>query len=75
MCGKGVGLGLFHSDSLESQSYGFDKITHVGPKNGIENFVRIVLTFFEKIKKVQNWRLCHFWVNFSYASHIPAIQF
>ena len=48
MRGKGVGLRLFYFDSLESQSYGFDKIAHVGPKNGIENFVRIVLTVFEK---------------------------
>ena len=30
-CGKGVGLGLFPSDSLESQSYHFDKISHIGP--------------------------------------------
>ena len=32
MCVKGVGLGLFPSDSLESQSYEFDSIAHIGPQ-------------------------------------------
>ena len=31
MCGKGVGLGLFSSDLLESQSNDLDKIRHIGP--------------------------------------------
>ena len=31
MCGKGVGLGLFHSDSLESQSYDFDALAVKAP--------------------------------------------
>ena len=30
MCGKGVGLGLFPSDSLKPQSYDFDKIAQIG---------------------------------------------
>ena len=29
MCGEEVGLGLFPFDSLESQSYDFDKIEHI----------------------------------------------
>ena len=31
ICGKGVGLGLFPSDSLESQSCDFDAFAHIGP--------------------------------------------
>ena len=31
MCGKGVGLGLFPSDSLESQSYDSDKLHMLSP--------------------------------------------
>ena len=31
ICGKGVGLGLFPSDSLESQSHEFIEIVHIGP--------------------------------------------
>ena len=31
ICGKGVGSDLFPSDSLESQSYVFDEIAHIGP--------------------------------------------
>ena len=29
ICGKGVGLGLFPSDSLQSQSYEFIEIAHI----------------------------------------------
>ena len=29
ICGKGVGLGLFPSDSLQSQLYEFIEITHI----------------------------------------------
>ena len=36
MCGKGVGLDLFHSDSIESQSYNFDALADIGPKYGVE---------------------------------------
>ena len=31
MCGKGVGSSLFPSDSLESHSYEFDALAHIGP--------------------------------------------
>ena len=31
MCGIGVGLGLFSSDLLESQSYEFDEIAYTKP--------------------------------------------
>ena len=33
---KGVGLGLFPSDSLESQPYDFDKIAHIKPLYCVE---------------------------------------
>ena len=36
MSGKGVGLGLFSSDSLESESYDFDEIAHIKPLYGVE---------------------------------------
>ena len=37
MCGKGVGLGLLPSDSLESQSYDFDEIAHIKPFYCVES--------------------------------------
>ena len=40
ICGKGVGLGLFPSDSLQSQSYEFIEISHIGPYYGVENDCR-----------------------------------
>ena len=40
ICGKGVGLGLFPSDSLQSQSYEFIEIAHIGPYYGVENDCR-----------------------------------
>ena len=36
MCGKGVGLGFFPSDSLGFQSYEFDEIAHMKPLHGAE---------------------------------------
>ena len=36
MCEKGVGLGLFPSDSLESQSYDFDENVHIKPLHSVE---------------------------------------
>ena len=36
MCGKGVGLVLFPSDSIEFQSNDFDEITYIKPLNGVE---------------------------------------
>ena len=40
ICGKGVGLGLFPSDSLQSQSYELIEIAHIGPYYGVENDCR-----------------------------------
>ena len=40
ICGKGIGLGLFPSDSLQSQSYQFIGIAHIGPYNSVENDYR-----------------------------------
>ena len=40
ICGKGVGLGLFPSDSLQSQSYEFIEFAHIGPYYGVENDCR-----------------------------------
>ena len=42
----------------------------------VENFVQIVWTVFEKIKKNRKKTFFgHFWANFGYVSHIPAIRF
>ena len=38
MCGKGVGLGLFPSDSFKSQSCRFDEIAHLKPLYDIEKY-------------------------------------
>ena len=38
MCGKGVGLGLFPSDSLQSQSNEFDEIAQIKPLYGVETY-------------------------------------
>ena len=35
ICGKGVGLDLFPSDSLESQPYEIIEIAHIGPYYGV----------------------------------------
>ena len=40
ICGKGVGLGLSPSDSLQSQSYEIIEIAHIGPYFGVENDCR-----------------------------------
>ena len=44
-------------------------------KMTVEIFVRIVSRVFAKMKKkVEKWLFFgHFWVNFGYVSHIPAI--
>ena len=41
-CGKGVGLGLFPSDSLESQSKDFDVIAHAAAPLGVERLFKIL---------------------------------
>ena len=40
ICGKGVGLGIFPSDWLQSQSYQFIGIAHIGPYYGEQNDCR-----------------------------------
>ena len=66
ICGKGVGLDLFPSDSLEPQPYDFDAIAHIGPiwcRMTVENFVRIACRVFEKIEKgLKMVVFGHFWV-------------
>ena len=61
MCGKGVGLGLFPSDSLESQSYDFDEIAHIRPLYWCRDKVRLIT-------------VC-FLVFFGFVSQIPVIRF
>ena len=39
MCGKGVGLGPFPSDSLESQSYNFDEFADIKPLYGVKRLL------------------------------------
>ena len=36
ICGKEASLGVIPSDSLESQSYEFIEIAHIGPYYGVE---------------------------------------
>ena len=81
ICGKGVGLGLFPSDSLQSQSYQFIGIAHIGPYYGLENdcinFRSNRMNCFSKNQK-KSKNDCFFgdfWANFGYVSHIPAIRF
>ena len=59
ICGKGVGLGLFPSVSLESQSYEIDEISHITLLYDVERLyessfksLKICLT---KSKKAPNW--------------------
>ena len=77
ICGKEVGLGLFPSDSLQSKSYQFFEIAHIGPDYGVENDYRKVrsnrIESFCENQKSQKMAFYHFWVNFGYISHIPAI--
>ena len=40
MCGEGIGLDLFPSDSLYSQSYDFDKSAQIKPKYGVERLLK-----------------------------------
>ena len=54
MCCKGVGLGLFPSDSFESQLYDFDDTAHIKPLYGVERLHEGSLKpkrVFEKIEK------------------------
>ena len=57
MCGKGIGLGCFPSNSLESQSYDFDEIAHMKPLYGVENSKK---KFLRKPKKAKFGRFLSF---------------
>ena len=52
-------MGLFPSDSLQSQSYEFIEIAHIGPYYGVENDCRKFrsnrMDSFCKNKKVEKW--------------------
>ena len=80
MCGKGVGLGLFPSDSFQSQSYEFIENAHIGPYYGVKNDCRKFRSnrldsFCANQKKSKND--C-FLANFGLilaVSHIPVIRF
>ena len=79
ICGKGVGLGLFPSDSLQSQLYEIIKIPHIGPYYGVKNACRKFRSnrmdsFCENQKESKLAVFGHFWINFGYVSHIPAIR-
>ena len=59
ICGKGVGLGLFPSDSLQCQLYEFTEIAHIGAYYGVENDCRNFRSnrmdsFLRKSKKSKN---------------------
>ena len=58
ICGKGVGLGLFPSDSLQSQLNEFIKIGHKGPYDSVERLYKISFEsygqFLRKSKKIEN---------------------
>ena len=77
---KGVGLGLFPSDSLKSQSYEFIEIVHIGPYYGVENDCRKFRSnrtesFCENQKRPKWLFLGHFCDKFGYVSHIPVKRF
>ena len=71
-------FGLILAMVLTSQEYEFDEIKHKGPLYSVEGLYKISFEssgqFLRKSKKVEK-RLFfgHFWVNFGYVSHIPAI--
>ena len=79
ICGKGVGLGFFPSDSLETQSYEFIETAHIGPYYGVKNACRKFRSnrmdgFCENQKESKLAVFGHFWIIFAYVSHIPAIR-
>ena len=76
MCGKVVGVGLFLSDSLESQSYDFDvfdEIAHIKPLYGVESLHR---SFSNRKHYLRNSKISKkFSANFGYVSQIPVMRF
>ena len=79
MCGQGVGLGLFPSDSLESQSYDFHIIAQTNPLFGVERLHKVLSNrkvHLEKSKKSKiGCFLGHFWTIFGFVSQIAVIRF
>ena len=63
MCGKGVGLGLFPSDLLQSQLHELIENAHIGPyygvKNGCRNFRSKCIDSFCKNQKSR--KMTAFW--------------
>ena len=59
ICGKEFGLGLFPSDSLQSQLYEFIEIAHIGPYYGVEGLYKYSFEsygqFLRQSKKVEKW--------------------
>ena len=59
ICGKGVGSGLFSSDSLESKSSELIEIAHIWPYYSVEWLYKISFEsygqFLRKSKKVEKW--------------------
>ena len=64
MCGKGVGLGLFPSDSLESQKYDFDEIVHIKPYMVSEDPIKVLSSRKEYLKKPKKFKIGRFQVIF-----------
>ena len=65
ICGKGIGLGLFPPESLQSQSYEFIEIAHIGPYYGVETDCgkfrsNRMNSFRENQKKLKNGFFAHF---------------
>ena len=81
ICDNVVGLGLFPSDSLQSQLYEFIEIAYIGPYYGVENFSRnfrssrMDAQFLQKSKKSKNGCFLAIFGLISAVSHIPAIRF
>ena len=68
MCGNGVGLGLFPSDSLKSQSYYFDGIEHDKLLYGVDS-IKVLSNreIWRKSKSVQKLPFFdHFWTTLGY---------
>ena len=74
MCGNGVGLGLFPSDSLKSQSYYFDGIEHDKLLYGVDS-IKVLSNreIWRKSKSVQKLPFLiifgQLWAIFSDPSH------
>ena len=77
-CFLGI-FGLILAMFLTSQPCEFNEIAREGPYNSVEGLYKILFEsyrqFLRKSKKVEK-RLFfgHFWVNFGYASYIPAMR-